>query len=251
MKVTLAIFLFLITASVANAQITPTTVNSRTQIMNVTGVTAPFCYAVFLPETPEAQSYYDGMEQCVDDTYDGVVWNEWSVPSIVGDPSIDYPGDYNFLLVDDGGAECFNLTYEDCLNSASYQGTQFTIFFSLESESNNIWGSNNGFWGDDFTTDDVRNTLQASVQTTGFNIWPLFVFVGIAGAFAIAGLLVYQIRSSVSVNTSKNKDIINPNGEDFIYHDAKDLEFKREYGIDPPVKRKRGRPRKNPLDNPL
>lgn len=61
---------------------------------------------------------------------------------------------------------------------------------------NDTWG-NNGFWGASFTTNDVSETLEASVQATGAELWPLLVFVGIAIAFIVFLQLVFLVNHSV------------------------------------------------------
>jgi len=108
---------------------------------------------------------------------------------------------------------------------------------------NTTWNNDNGFWGD-VTATDIKETMQASVQATGVNIWPLFTFVGIPVAFLIALYLVWLINKTLTPPKKSEENIINPQGENLIYHSAEDLEFKREYGQ---TKRKRGRPRKYPL----
>lgn len=62
--------------------------------------------------------------------------------------------------------------------------------------SNATWGGD-GFWGSAFTTDDVSDTLEASVQATGADLWPLLVFVGIAIAFIIFLQMVFLVNHSV------------------------------------------------------
>lgn len=127
------------------------------------------------------------------------------------------------------------LTFED-----AFGGVAFLI---VAASTNSTWGSSNGFWGDSFSAGDVSDTLQASVQATGADIWPLFTFVGIAIAFVIGLLLVSMIQTTTQQNHfgKADKMVINPKGEEFIEHSVDDLEFKREYGQE---KRKRGRPRK-------
>jgi len=115
--------------------------------------------------------------------------------------------------------------------------------FTIIASSNNLWGSSNGFWGDT-TPSDITDTLQASVQATGLNIWPLIMFVGIPVAFLIAIYLLWLINKTLTPSKKSDDNVINPQGENLIYHNVDELEFKREYGQ---VKRKRGRPRKYPL----
>jgi hypothetical protein len=105
----------------------------------------------------------------------------------------------------------------------------------------NLWGSNNGFWGST-TPSVIAGDLEASVQATGANIWPLIAIVGIPVGFLIALWLVMLINKELTPikETKKEKKY------DFIYHSADDLEFKNNYGKDPNVivKRRRGRPKK-------
>jgi len=119
----------------------------------------------------------------------------------------------------------------------------FDIAFSVvEGSTNQTWGSNNGFWGDT-SVGDVTTAMEASVQATGVNIYPLLTFVGIPLAFLLAGFLIYLINKQLTPVTTGKKEIVNPGGDDIIYHSAEDLEFRRNYGQETP-KRKRGRPRK-------
>lgn len=135
-----------------------------------------------------------------------------------------------------------NLSYNEFLSSFP-SGASFVDDQIITENTNSTWGSSNGFWGDT-TPSVIASDLTASVQDTGLNLWPLFAFLGVGLAFAIAGLLITNIREK-SVPELKNKD-----GEDFIYHSNEDLEFRRNYGsnaLESTTKRKRGRPRKNPL----
>jgi len=242
----IAVALFSISSTAYAQSITPTTVNSNSQIMQITGASMPFCFQIYLPETVEAQSYFDLSEMCIDDSYDGDTW-----ANLIQDPGGDsFEGVYHFVLVNDGPhgvSACLNLSYEDCLTDPSYQGTTISVTRSLSTPSNNAtWGSDNGFWGD-VTTTDIRDSLQASVQSTGLSLWPLFAFVGIGLAFVIAGMLVMNIEKQTTATRSKKLDELKDGVKsDFIYHSADDLEFKRNYGQEEP-RRKRGRPRKNPL----
>jgi len=115
--------------------------------------------------------------------------------------------------------------------------------FTVSISDNQTWGSNNGFWGDT-TPSVIVSDMQASVSETGVNIYPLITFVGIPVAFLIALYLIWLINKTLTPVKKSDENVINPHGENFIYHSASDLEDKREYGQ---VKRKRGRPRKNPI----
>lgn len=106
-----------------------------------------------------------------------------------------------------------------------------------------IWAGSNGFWGST-TPSEISTAMVASVQATGLNIYPLISLVGIPIAFILVGLMIFLINKQVNTGKNKRVEIINPSGNDLIYHSAEDLEFKREYGQE---KRKRGRPRKIPL----
>jgi len=117
-----------------------------------------------------------------------------------------------------------------------------TELYTIPVVQNALWGSSNGFWGST-TPLDISETVVASVQATGIDIYPLLKFVGIPMGFLIALYLVWLINKTLTPE-KRGTRIINPDGDDIIYHSAEDLEFKREYGQ---VKRKRGRPRKNPL----
>jgi len=104
----------------------------------------------------------------------------------------------------------------------------------------NIWRSPNGFWGTTTPTAMI-GTMAASVQETNANIWPLFKIMGVLIGFMIAGYLVYFIK----LELEPRKVAATPGKtEEFIEHSTADLKFKREYGAEP-IKRKRGRPRKD------
>jgi len=113
------------------------------------------------------------------------------------------------------------------------------IFTVTESQTANIWGGSNGFWGST-TVSDVTETMTASVQTTGTNIWPMIKYMGIAMAFLFAYYLIYLINIQLTPSKKEEKK---EKTVDIIYHSADDLEFKRNYGQELP-KRKRGRPKK-------
>lgn len=117
-----------------------------------------------------------------------------------------------------------------------YENTSFTLIIGTPS---GIWSGSNGFWGST-TVSDITDSLQASVQATGANIYPLLTFVGIPLGFLIAGFLVYLINRTL---TPEKETVINSNLEivpkkkrgrrkkyDLIYHSAEDLEFRRNYG---------------------
>lgn len=148
------------------------------------------------------------------------------------------------------GSGCTNLSYTACY-TATNGGTagievyvQNSLFYTILPPENALWGSSNGFWGST-TPLDIAGTLQASVQATGVDIYPLLKFVGIPMGFLIALYLVWLINKTLTpVPEKKLGKTLDTDKEEFIYHSADDLEFKREYGQ---VKRKRGRPRKNPL----
>ncbi len=71
-----------------------------------------------------------------------------------------------------------------------------SINISNPTPPNSTWGDD-GFWGSAVTTEDVREDMVASVQATGANLWPLLAFLGVVLAFAIFGMVVNSISSSV------------------------------------------------------
>lgn len=193
----------------------------------------------YLTGEGKIQGCYASTTLSGEETYTNLPVDDYRFVMLIGWENIGDCGDVNLSTWESG--------WTSGPNPLEGGTGSFDVAFSVVAGSSNAtWGSNNGFWGD-VTTSDIKDSLQASVQATGFNIWPLFAFVGVALAFGIAGLVVYQIRQSVAVNTGNKKEIVNPGGSDFIYHSAEDLEFKRNYGSEEPVKRKRGRPRKTPL----
>lgn len=87
---------------------------------------------------------------------------------------------------------------------------------------------------DDITPSDLIASVKDGTQQTTQKTLPLTVLVGIPLAFLILLAVVNFLQQTVSeektIKRRGKKDIINPKGEDFIHHSAKDLEFKREYG---------------------
>ena len=128
-----------------------------------------------------------------------------------------------------------------CESHLSYVDTQT---WSPTVSNNATWRGNNGFWGST-TPISIVGDMTASVQNTGSSIWPLFKVVGIPIALILALALVnFMWQALYMPKNKKASEIVNSNGENFIYHSANDLEFKRDNGQ---VKRKRGRPRKTIL----
>lgn len=77
----------------------------------------------------------------------------------------------------------WEVTLRDPVNNIAFRVLNFDI---INPNPENIWGNTgNGFWGDDFTAGALPSTLEASVQATGSEIWPLLIFSGIAIAFII------------------------------------------------------------------
>lgn len=204
----------------------------------------------------EANGWVDNPYLCVDlyayyDLEDNLIdLDQWSDPEpFVFDTDISFTftnpvdgkyADVYFATV--ATAQCGNAETDQMNIDAEYDGNN--IIFTIGSISTNeLWGSSNGFWGDTTPTQIVGD-MEASVQATGVNIWPLMTFVGIPIAFLIAIYLIWLINKTLTPAKKSDENVINPQGENFIYHSAEDLEFKREYGQ---VKRKRGRPRKYPL----
>jgi len=155
------------------------------------------------------------------------------------------PGEYTNIYIQSQpieGSECTNASANGFLELITGNPI-FSTLPIIEENTNETWGSPNGFWGDT-TPSAIIGDMEASVQATGVNIWPLMTFVGIPIAFLIALYLIWLINKTLTPPKKSDENVINPQGENFIYHSAEDLEFKREYGQ---VKRKRGRPRKYPL----
>jgi len=110
--------------------------------------------------------------------------------------------------------------------------------------TNNTWGNDAGFWGDDFSTPELKDTLTASVQATGGDLWGLLVFAGVALAFIIFLQVVFLTKKSVKPTNKKEFDPV------AFDKKADELEefYSKTGGADPvlveQIKRKRGRPRK-------
>lgn len=77
----------------------------------------------------------------------------------------------------------------------TYGGYTFDDGIVPPGPTNTTWGDN-GIWGGDVSTQDVKDTLSASVQATGTNLWPMLVFIGVAIAFTIFGYVVLSIQRS-------------------------------------------------------
>lgn len=140
--------------------------------------------------------------------FDGILINLVATPNLT-------------LMQTSGFLACFGLVKNDC--SALAESVDLWPVPVIP-PSSNIWGDNAGIWGEEVTTDDVKNDLVASVQATGSNLWPLLIFVGITLAFIIFLQVVFLTKNTVTPQSTK-KEIID-----------KTL-----------TKRKRGRPRKIPV----
>lgn len=147
------------------------------------------------------------LQQICDDRNEGA-YTYWTL----GDPQNGVYAPEQYPLSVDSGI--FTLTYSGVLpviqvntGCDSNLGTLFNIeydggntIFTLDDTAPppNIWGgSDNGFWGDDFSTVDIKDSLQASVQATGVSIWPLLYLVGVPLAFAIAYYLLDFLYYSI------------------------------------------------------
>jgi len=140
----LAIVLGLFVPSFVFAQtITPSSVSSVTDVItSVDPGTAGWGFSVFLPDTVEAQNYYTGTENVIDENYSSETWE-----NVIGDPSADdeFPGGWRFLLVNfdtlgegadspcDSSSEVSD--YELCLLDPAYQGVEVIVTFGEESET--------------------------------------------------------------------------------------------------------------------
>ncbi len=103
-------------------------------------------------------------------------------------------------------ANCGNI--DDGINIGTGGNIEYNannILFTLDQNvTTNIWGTNNGFWGDDFSTVDIKDSLQASVQATGVSIWPLFYLIGVPLAFILAYYILDFLYYSIYLGqTSK------------------------------------------------
>jgi len=114
-------------------------------------------------------------------------------------------------------------------------------------QNNGIWNSDNGFWGST-TALEIGGTLQAGVQNTGADLWPLLIFLGVSLAFIIFLQVVFLTKKSVKPSNKKDFDPAAFNKK------ADELEefFSKTGGasdeiVETITKRKRGRPRKNPV----
>jgi hypothetical protein len=113
---------------------------------------------------------------------------------------------------------------------AILEGDGSTFLFAIEPyippppppATNQVWGTDNAFFGSSSPV-TVLASISGGVTDTGVSLWPLLIFLGIGIAFIIGNMLVGFIKQSTQIKTVKKK-------EDFIYHNADDLEFKRDYG---------------------
>jgi hypothetical protein len=124
-----------------------------------------------------------------------------------------------------------------------YGFTQFTVL------ANNIWNSENGFWGST-TPGAIIGDMTASVQNTGANLWPLLAFVGVPIAFIIALYLIFMINQTLTPEKKKDEfsiDEFNKKADELQAFYSKTGESGAGYDYSTVVKRKRGRPRKNPI----
>ncbi len=180
--------LFFTLASPALASFTPTTIEIVDDIVNIADVTYPDCYEVYLPETIEAQNYFDGSEQCVDSSYNGQTWAD-----VVGDADGDsFDGTYHLVLVNDaiGGnmalAACYLLTYEQCLEDASYQGVTINVVFGVV-EPPAASGGFSGMLdeGETAYSNVTGESMGASVSWAGDNFIKPFIGSGLHVLFTL------------------------------------------------------------------
>lgn len=108
------------------------------------------------------------------------------------------------------------------LASLEYTGSVlFTLDFTATNPPTNIWGSNSGFWGDDFSTVDIKDSLQASVQATGVSIWPLLYLAGVPLAFAIAYYLLDFLYYSIYLGQTSKISSQSPYLDKMVYRPYK------------------------------
>jgi len=132
-------------------------------------------------------------------------------------------------------------------SAVDYTGS---ILFQISNitSSNTTWNNDDAFWGDEFSTAQVKETLTASVQDTSTDLWGLLIFSGIALAFIIFLQVVFLTKKSIKPTSKKTFDPIAFNKK----ADELDEFYNRTGGADPELvdqikKRGRGRPRKNPI----
>lgn len=162
-------------------------------------------------------------------------------------------GNFHVLIVPEStyneitGVGCFS-SYQECLDSGDAGITQDFLIVYTEPNENSTWNNSAGFWGDDFSTASVTGTLAASVQSTGADIWPLLIFLGVSLAFIIFLQVVFLTKKSVKPSNKKDFDPVAFNKK------ADELEeFYSKTGgasdeiVETITKRRRGRPRKYPI----
>ncbi len=147
--------------------------------------------------------------------------------SLLGDGSIDGTIPVVFFSIESTFLNCQNLTYLACVNDPLNQpGIMDTI--SINFIENQTWGAA-GLFGDNVEPLDLAAAVAGGVQDTGLAIWPLFAFVGIALAFAIALQIVIFTKRSVAgsnaVIDEKTPDIGNsgPIGDEIAYKRGRKL----------------------------
>ncbi len=88
-------------------------------------------------------------------------------------------------------------------SSGTYSGITIS---DIDPNGNPTWGDG-GFWGStgvvSDSVDGVIDGMEASVQATGADLWPMLIFLGIVIAFAIFGWLVTSVKSSVKPKTPR------------------------------------------------
>jgi len=144
--------------------------------------------------------------------------------------SQDIPqGDYLTLYIQSQpgeGSLCTNASAQGFLEIYGSSVEPYTPIFTVtQSQQNeNIWGSNNGFWGET-TPETMVATLEQGTGDTFNDISPLFVYVAIPITFAIAFYLLYLINQTLTpTKTPINDSMV----------------------LEP--KKRRGRPRKTPVE---
>jgi len=81
-------------------------------------------------------------------------------------------------------------------------------------------------------TEMIASVKAGTVDTTD-KVLPLLTLLGIPLGFLLVLMLIGMINKTLTPEKTGKKgrtEIINPQGDDIVYHSAKDLEFKRNYG---------------------
>lgn len=141
-------------------------------------------------------------------------------------------GNYDTVAISGTGAGCISANSGGVIT----QAVNFTVLPTPTTTPTTTPPTAGAFSFVDFN--DVSPTemiasVQAGTVGTTDKVLPLLTLLGIPLGFLLVLMLIGMINKTLTPEKTGKKgrtEIINPKGDDIVYHSAKDLEFKRNYG---------------------